>query len=79
MTSPIQRTSQTDKTLMPLRGEGNQPPKPQRIINLQFTGNGLMSKEDVKFFIEEIKQRAINMEEETKMQIALWKHEWNLI
>jgi len=27
MTSPIQRIPQTDKTLMPLRGEGNQPPK----------------------------------------------------
>jgi len=54
MKSPIERKPNNDKTLMPLRGEGNQPPKPPHIINLELQGNGLMSTDKIKELINHI-------------------------
>jgi len=39
---------------MPLRGEGNQPPKPPHIINVKFSGDGFYSQKQIKQAMSEI-------------------------
>lgn len=56
MISPVQRIPQTDKTIMPLRGEGNQPLKPPHIINVEIKGGGPIPQYQVKELIKMIKE-----------------------
>ena len=53
MISPLQPS---DKTIMPLRGEGNQPVKPPHVINLKFEGDGFYSQEQIRQLISRITQ-----------------------